>query len=171
MNAGLPGTGIGGIFYLLSALWMPFHEIPKSFGKQIQPQRMRLIFVQCGIALGIIAGIWLTGWLLGGLRMMVEGGLALTPGTTATSTTGAMPNVIKVTMIFLTIGLLAIVVSGVHILKLVMRYRKARHHFNGQVGPATIRYSQLSLGEMPYSSSAAIETIRPAREVSMMINS
>ena len=133
MNAGLPGTGIGGVFYLLSALWMPFHELHKTLRRKSRPQRMRLILVQLSIALGIIAGIWLTGWLLGEL-MMMRGWLAFKLGTAANT----LPNVIRVTMVFLTIGLLVVVVSGVHILKLVMRYRKPPHSCNSRVKPAAV---------------------------------
>jgi fucose permease len=121
MNAGLPGTGISGVFYLLSALWMPFHELYKTLRNKSQPQRMRLILVQSSLALGTIAGIWLTGWLLGEL-MMMHAMLAFKPGAPTTALSN-LPNVIRVTMVFLMIGLLA-VVWGVHILKLVMRYRK-----------------------------------------------
>ena len=136
MNAGLPGTGIGGVFYLLSALWMPFHELHKTLRRKSRPQRMRLILVQLSIALGIIVGIWLTGWLLGEL-MMMRGWLAFKQGTAATAT-NTLPNVIRVTMVFLTIGLLVVVVSGVHILKLVMRYRKPPHSCNSRVKPAAV---------------------------------
>ncbi len=157
MNAGLPGTGIGGAFYLLSALLMPFHAIYKTLRKKNQPQRIRLILVQSSIALGIIAGIWLTGWLLGELRVMVDTWLALKRGI-AVPPPSALPNVIKVTLIFLTIGLLAVVISGVHILKLVMRYRKPRHPINGRIKPerafkpAAVVDSRFSLGEMPYAN-------------------
>ena len=135
MNAGLPGTGIGGVFYLLSALWMPFHELHKTLRRKSRPQRMRLILVQLSIALGIIVGIWLTGWLLG--ELMMRGWLAFKEGTPATAT-NTLPNVIRVTMVFLTIGLLVVVVSGVHILKLVMRYRKPPHSCNSRVKPAAV---------------------------------
>jgi hypothetical protein len=151
MNAGLPGTGIGGIFYLLSALWMPFHELYKTFRNKRQPQRMRLIVVQSGIALGIIAGIWLTGWLLGEL-MMMHAKLAFKPGAAAT-TISSVPNAIKVTMIFLTIGLLAVVVGGVHILKLVIRYRKPCRALNVRVNSTTAFNSRVSFDKMPHVRS------------------
>ncbi len=157
MNAGLPGTGISGAFYLLSALWMPFHELYKTLRNKSQPQRMRLILVQSGIALGIIAGIWLTGWLIGEL-MMMRAELAFKPGAAATAFSN-LPNVIRVTMVFLTIGLLAVVVGGVHILKLVKRYRKPRHSLNSRIISATDFNAQLSLGEVPsiHSRDAMVE--------------
>jgi MFS family permease len=138
MNAGLPGTGISGAFYLLSALWMPFHELYKTLRNKSQPQRMRLILIQSGIALGIIAGIWLAGWLLGELLVKINAWLALKHGTPAPAPS-TLPNVIKVTLVFLTIGLLAVVVGGVHVLKLVMRYHKPGRTLNFRVNSATVK--------------------------------
>ncbi len=152
MNAGLPGTGISGAFYLLSALWMPFHQLYKTFRDKSQPQRMRLIFVQSGIALGIIAGIWLAGWLLGELVVMTNAWLALKRGMPAPAPS-ALPNIIRVTLVFLTIGLLAVVLSGVHIMKLVMRYRKPPRALNIRVNSTTIFYSQDSLDKIPHVRS------------------
>jgi hypothetical protein len=153
MNAGLPGTGISGAFYLLSALWMPFHQLYKTFRDKSQPQRMRLIFVQSGIALGIIAGIWLTGWLLGELLVMANAWLALKRGMPAPAPS-TLPNLIKVTLVFLTIGLLAVVLSGVHVMKLVMRYRrKPRLALNIRVNSITVINSQNSLDKIPHAHS------------------
>jgi cell division protein FtsX len=152
MNAGLPGTGISGAFYLLSALWMPFHELYKTLRNKSQPQRMRLILVQSSIALGIIAGIWLTGWLLGELFVVTNAWLALKRGI-ATTAPSTLPNVIKMTMVFLTIGLLAVVVGSVHLLKLVMRYRQPRHSLNNRITSATAFNTQPSRGEIPYVRS------------------
>ncbi len=156
MNAGLPGTGIGGVFYLLSALWMPFHELYKTFGKKNQSQRLRLILSQVSLALGIIAGIWLTGWLLGELLVAKREWLLSKPdGVVATP--GALPNVIKVTMVFLTIGLLMVVVGGVHILKLVMRHRKPRRAPIGRVHSSVAFDSQVAPGERSKRPGVMIE--------------
>jgi hypothetical protein len=146
MNAGLPGTGIGGVFYLLSALWMPFHELYKTFRKKNQPQRMRLIFSQVSLALGIIAGIWLTGWLLGELLVAAREWLSSKPDGVV-AVTGALPNVIKITMVFLTIGLLMVIVGVVHILKLVMRHHNPRRASVGRAHSSVAFNSQVSHGE------------------------
>ena len=145
MNAGLPGSGISGAFYLLSALWMPFHELYKTLRNKSQPQRVRLILIQSGIALGILAGIWLAGWLLGELVVKINAWLALKQGMPAPAPV-TLPNVIKVTLVFLTIGLLAVVVGGVHILKLVMRYRKPRHSLDNRIVSTNASNTQPSRG-------------------------
>jgi hypothetical protein len=41
MNAGLPGTGIGGVFYLVSALFMPFFELFKTLRGESNLERWR----------------------------------------------------------------------------------------------------------------------------------
>lgn len=65
MNAGLPGTGIGGVFYLLSALLMPFYEVVKMVRGESSWQRWVLIFKQLVMAAGIIGGMWALGFALG----------------------------------------------------------------------------------------------------------
>jgi hypothetical protein len=65
MNAGLPGTGIGGVFYLLSALLMPFYELIQTLRGQSSWSRWALLFKQLAMAAGIIGGMWALGVLLG----------------------------------------------------------------------------------------------------------
>jgi hypothetical protein len=156
MNVGLPGTGIGGVFYLLSALWMPFHEIYRTIREKKPPQRVHLILAQVSLALGIIAGIWLMGWLLGELLATTREWLSSQPDG-AVNKTSALPNVIKMTMVFLTIGLLASVVGGVHILKLVMRYRQPRRALDLRVNSPTAFNSQVPLGDISNTRDAMAE--------------
>lgn len=67
MNAGLPGTGIGGFFYLLCAIIMPFIELYYTLKGRSSWKRWRLVLKQLFIATGVILGIESTGWLLGTL--------------------------------------------------------------------------------------------------------
>ena len=64
MVAGLPGTGIGGMFYLMSAFLMPFKELIKTFRGHSNKRRWKLVGSQTGLALGIMGGFWITGFLL-----------------------------------------------------------------------------------------------------------
>lgn len=61
MTAGIPGTGIGGIFYLISAFVMPLFEIYKTVCGRSSVSRWLLIARQLAMALFIIAGMWLLG--------------------------------------------------------------------------------------------------------------
>jgi hypothetical protein len=69
MFAGLPGIGVGTLFYVLAALWMPLRECPRLLRGRSSVARWRLIGVQFCFALSIIASVaaadralW---WILG----------------------------------------------------------------------------------------------------------
>jgi hypothetical protein len=61
VTAGIPGTGIGGLFYLASALALPLREMRR---RRRGGPRWRLIAGQVAMASGVIAAMWATGWLL-----------------------------------------------------------------------------------------------------------
>src|SRR6267378_2116129 len=64
MAAGLPGTGIGGMFYLISALATPLREgYLRLRGRK--SRGWRLVVALTAIAGAILAGLWATSWLLG----------------------------------------------------------------------------------------------------------
>ena len=64
MNVGLPGTGIGGLFYLLMALFMPVAELFHTFRGRSTLHRWRLVLRQANLAAGILFGLAATGWLI-----------------------------------------------------------------------------------------------------------
>lgn len=57
MFAGLPGIGVGTLFYVLTALWMPFRELAFLVRGESNWRRWRLIGTQFLFATGIIASI------------------------------------------------------------------------------------------------------------------
>lgn len=62
MNAGLPGFGLGGLFYLLSVILMVVLEAIKFFrGKKVQ---WKFLFSMVGITLGTLLAIFATYWCL-----------------------------------------------------------------------------------------------------------
>jgi hypothetical protein len=70
MTAGLPGTGIGGLFYLALALLMPIWELGRAARGRRTSDRTRVALVQAAIALGILGAIWLTGLALSLLQVV-----------------------------------------------------------------------------------------------------
>ena len=64
MIAGLPGTGIGGIFYLLSVACMPFRELAMLVRGKSSLKRWKMILKYWCMSWGIIIGFWFMGWLL-----------------------------------------------------------------------------------------------------------
>jgi hypothetical protein len=56
-NAGLPGTGLGGLFYVLLALWMPVAELHATLSGRSSRARWRLVGTQFLLACGIVAAV------------------------------------------------------------------------------------------------------------------
>ena len=57
MFAGLPGIGVGTLFYVLMALWMPVREIPRVFRGTSSLDNWKLILRQLFYASGIIVTV------------------------------------------------------------------------------------------------------------------
>ena len=71
MTAGLPGSGIGGLYYLLLALWMPFHGLWLTLRGRGSRLRWILVARQSCTAAGIVCALWGEGWLLKRLLVWV----------------------------------------------------------------------------------------------------
>jgi len=69
MFAGLPGIGVGTLFYVLMAVWMPFREMPRVFAGKSSLAQWQLIARQLFYAAGIVATVVfaerLLLWILG----------------------------------------------------------------------------------------------------------
>lgn len=109
MNAGLPGTGLGGLFYIGSALFMPMHRVARGAGHS--GRTWRRVAAQVGMALGITATLLGTGWALG---------LLFTPDAAALA--GGRPaalapvfGVLRWVAILGTLGLLALLLIAVEV--------------------------------------------------------
>jgi len=59
MNIGLPGAGIGGLYYLMCTAIMPFKELFLTLTKPGHTFRYRLVATQLSIAAGIVVGLLL----------------------------------------------------------------------------------------------------------------
>ena len=64
MTVGIPGTGIGGIFYLTAAILLPIRTVART-GRASFKTRLGRAMAQATIAAAVFGGIWATGWLLG----------------------------------------------------------------------------------------------------------
>jgi hypothetical protein len=74
MAAGMPGTGIGGLFYVACALWMPFHEVYRKVRFPHEPRRWRSVLKHFAIAISVAASLLLMGWILLPIRGTTVGG-------------------------------------------------------------------------------------------------
>jgi hypothetical protein len=64
MNVGLPGTGIGGLFYLLLAVLMPLHQLWRTARGRGGVQGWKMAAIQSTVALAILSALWGEGWLI-----------------------------------------------------------------------------------------------------------
>ena len=120
MSVGLPGSGIGGVFYLLSALWMPVHSAQRSVLGRTPKARQAVR--QTMMAVAIITMLWLTGaaieWLITGAQ----------PGSALRAAVGtgegtSVPHVLRAASFALTLGTLAFVLLAVQILRFIVPAR------------------------------------------------
>jgi hypothetical protein len=137
MNAGLPGTGLGGLFYLIGALWMPV----SALSGRIRGRRTawRVVARQSGIALGVFAALWLTGWGVG--YLIALGAEAPVGGAGRGGAPAAVTNVIHWVAVLGTAGLLAVIIALVQILRLVVPRPIA--------GPAAARATEPGVLDLP----------------------
>ena len=59
-SAGLPGTGIGGLFYILLALWMPVAELHATVRGRSSLARWRRVLAQFAMACAIVGAVGAT---------------------------------------------------------------------------------------------------------------
>lgn len=121
MSVGIPGTGIGGLFYLISGLTMPLREIALALkGQPRRPKVWRLVVRQTALVLGILAGIWTTGWLLG--LLVVEPVKTIGPASGAPG--GTPRNLWGSAAVLAGLATLALVIATVEAARLVLKLTK-----------------------------------------------
>ena len=64
MNVGLPGTGVGGLFYLLLAVLMPLHELWRTAQGRGSARGWLAAGFHTATVGAILAALWGEGWLL-----------------------------------------------------------------------------------------------------------
>jgi hypothetical protein len=115
VTPGLPGAGIGGLFYLLAALFSPVWEAIRLLRGNGAPRQWVMVLRLFALALSIVAAMWLTAWIVVAavsLASHASGG-----GTT--SSAAAMSQTIGRRMAVLTASTLALVLLGVELLRLL----------------------------------------------------
>jgi hypothetical protein len=121
MTAGLPGVGIGGIFYLASAIMMPARSLVATVTGRAHEARWRVALQQASIAAGILAALWATGLALGWLIATAF------PHALVTSAAATAPahvrNVVRVGALLLSVGTLVAVLAFVQVLRIVLPVR------------------------------------------------
>ncbi|GGO75343.1 hypothetical protein [Nocardioides deserti] len=65
MTAGLPGTGLGGLLYVLLALFMPLRELYLTARGRSSRERWAVVGRQASLALGVVAALLTTAVVVG----------------------------------------------------------------------------------------------------------
>ena len=126
MTPGIPGAGIGGLFYVFSALVLSVRHGWRRMRRQQTVASSRDVALLAALAAGIALGVWLAGWLVG---------LLVTPVFTdpsRASTTAlfhghvVVRNVIRVAALIVGVATLAFVMLGVELARLWQRVKPAR---------------------------------------------
>jgi hypothetical protein len=121
MTVGLPGAGIGGLFYLASTILLPLRSLVKRLRGQQDGVPWRDQAHSLVIAIGIIGALWMAGWLLS----LVVPDESLTRGV---MTEGAVParSVLSVATLAVGIGTLLLVLLAVEAARVVHVWRSVR---------------------------------------------
>lgn len=118
MSPGLPGTGIGGLFYILSALCMPVCEVWRRWrGDATRP--WPLVGRQFAIAVGVVA-------VMTGVFWALDTALMLSQIAEHMAGTEHLMWSLRVSALLLTSGVLAMVLSAVQLVRLYLRLRTVR---------------------------------------------
>ncbi len=129
MIVGLPGTGIGGFFYVLAALGMPVRELYRRLRNRSYRPRWKEVRTQLLLAVLVVAAVWLSGELVG--RLIV---LATPSGASADLVRRLHPhalqqhtyNVIKLTFVLLTLAAIVLLHVAMYVARLIIRFSRRR---------------------------------------------
>lgn len=125
MTAGLPGTGIGGVFYLISALLMPLFELVLTLRGKSSFARWRLVIRQLVMAAGILGGMWVLGAVAGIIFELFvathpELGFAVDLHTNFAQTAYYL-NIFHIAPVLMSVATLAVILTVTNLLRLIIR--------------------------------------------------
>jgi hypothetical protein len=124
-NAGLPGVGLGGIFYLIAALSMPLVEAVRALrarrGGRPRESRWRLALRQAALALGVLGAMWVTGALLASDAVEPVARRALAAAGAGAGAAEASP--VRVDTLALSLALLVVLLCVVEVARVATRRR------------------------------------------------
>lgn len=128
MIAGLPGTGIGGVFYILLALWMAVCELWRAANGRRDPEKRRIMRTQGVLTLFMLPAILAAGWAAGWLFWaFVPHAISATDGATSAGSSRAVRNVLRLWPVVLTLATLVFVYLALRAVQVVLR-RRAHHY-------------------------------------------
>lgn len=125
MSAGLPGLGLGGLFFIISALLAPFVELARTLRGRSNPDAWRAVWRQFAIAVVMVVAIELT----------LRGLFAAARLVGLSEDGGGSINAVPVAAVGITTSLLVLTVGGAKLAQLVCRpARRAKPGSKFKVG-------------------------------------
>jgi hypothetical protein len=118
MTVGVPGAGIGGLFYLASAILLPFRAgIRAARGESVA---WGAVVRQWFLAVSVIASMWVAGWLIG---LWAGPGLAHVGGKGVAAAILQSTGLMAGAMLYASVATLALVLLLVQVASLLVGAR------------------------------------------------
>ena len=157
MNVGLPATGLGGLFYLLTALLMPVVEFVNTIRSgRVNATRWRVAGFQAALAAGILAGLWGTAWVI---NLVIPESMRrdlLTLGRHMTDMLGVLPALLTLSML----GGLLVVIEG---WSWITRPRQSSPH--ARLTPPTPHHARNSARNICQAGASVLQSPRRPRSL------
>jgi tetratricopeptide (TPR) repeat protein len=156
MTAGIPGAGIGGLFYLLSALSMPFRELWRLMRKRSLPSSRRLVKRHVAMALAISLSMWVTAWFLAALLISNSETASFIGMAPQAGVGRAAQRFLSYSMLAVSVVTLGLILVSVHVLRLMLSLNRSLRRKLLWAGIAIL------LASIPFSLSAQNSSISRA---------
>jgi hypothetical protein len=118
MTAGLPGTGIGGLFFILSAFFMIVVELQRTVRRKSSLARWRIVGRHAGVAAAMVASVTVTIWLVHSLLFAS----ASKSGTAGGKTSSSLAHeIVPFSPVLITLAVLMLVLLTSYLAKFVFR--------------------------------------------------
>jgi hypothetical protein len=157
VSAGLPGLGLGGLFFILSALAAPLVELVSTVRGQSSVARWQRLGRQFALALAMIVAVD------GTLRLAF--GLVSVAGIGEPPSTGGL-TVLPLVPIAITVGLLATVLATAKGMELAIRVRSGRMRPLPGLAPLPSRPGHANLRRWaPSTAPLEMREVSPASQV------
>ncbi len=121
MTAGLPGAGIGGLFFVLSAFFMLVVEIQRTVRGRSSRERWALVLRNVAIAASMIVAVTAVVWVVHRLAYPPSSSRG---GAGDKDSDGAVHELIPFSPVLIALGVLAVVLVGAYLLRFVAGRRR-----------------------------------------------
>jgi tetratricopeptide (TPR) repeat protein len=120
MTAGIPGAGIGGLFYLANAFWMPFREIRRALHGRSSRASRQMVRKHVTLASGILTSMWVAAWMLTRVLTSAPTAVLHSQSGIRSSARESLPRLLSYSALLMSGITLVLILGAVQILRLVI---------------------------------------------------